>query len=86
MLGLSPLSGIEKIFHLVLLHLASLHQFATERAGNVSMELLVVLVQLRPGDGLVALGAQGDVPGTVQGVHPVVGSRDIAPAGKSGPR
>ena len=78
--GFIPSLRDRKIFHLVLLHLASLHQFATERAGNVSMELLVVLVQLRPGDGLVALGAQGDVPGTVEAVHHVALPGDVSPA------
>ena len=64
----------------MILHLASLDLFATERAGNVSVEFLVVLLQLCPGYGLVTSGAEGDVPSTVKTVHHVALSRDVSPA------
>ena len=64
----------------MVLHLAGLDLFATERALHVGVELPVVLLQLGPGDWLVALGAQGDVPGTVEAVHHVALPRDVSPA------
>ena len=66
--------------HLVVLHLASLDKFATERALHVGVHLPVVLLQLGPGYWLVALGAQGDVAGTVETVHHVALSGDVTPA------
>ena len=64
----------------MLLQLASLHWFGTERTVNVGVELSVVLLQLCPGYGLVTPRAQGDVAGTVEAVHHVALSRDISPA------
>ena len=33
-------------------------------------------------DWFLALGTQGDVPGAVEGMHPVVGGRDVPPTEK----
>ena len=64
----------------MLLHLASLHQFATERALLVGVEVPVVLLQLSPGYWLVTLGAEGDIAGTVEAVHHVALTGDVSPA------
>ena len=65
---------------LMVLHLAGLDLFATELTVHVGVQLPVVLVQLGPGYWLVALGAQGDVAGTMEAVHHVALPGDVSPA------
>ena len=43
----------------------------------VGVELLLVLVEHAPRDGLVAFFTKDYVSGAVQGVHPVVRDRDV---------
>ena len=65
---------------LVVLHLTSLNRCTAERALNGGVDLLDVVLQLCPGDGLVTLDTEGDVPGAVEGVHHVTLLGDVPPA------
>ncbi len=68
--------------HLVFPHPAPLHRRAALLALGVRVLLPDVLLHLRSGEGLVAARTQSHVPRAVEGVHAVVGHRDVSLAGK----
>ena len=57
---------------------ARCHPLLAEVALPLGVELLVVLVEAALGNGLVADGAEPDVPRAVGRVHPVVDDGDVA--------
>ena len=57
---------------------ARCHPLLAEVALPLRVELLVVLVEAALGNGLVADGAERDVPRAVGRVHPVVDDGDVA--------
>ena len=66
-------TGNEKVImsctDLMGLHLTSLNQFTTQRTLNGGVDLLDVVLQLCPRDGLVTVSTEGDIPGAVESVH-----------------
>ena len=62
------------------LHLTSLNQFTTERTLNGGVDLLDMVLQLCPRNGLITVDTEGDIPGAVESVHHVTLLGNVSPA------